>query len=52
MRDIAGSFEGCWGDVGSVGGQMSDDYPDEGEAGDQVTLEDGKWVSLRWDQVV
>jgi len=32
--------------------QKSYDYPDVVEPGYQVTLEDGKWVTLRWDQVV
>ena len=49
---ISGTFEGLWGTVDSVVCQKSYDYPEEVEPGYQLTLEDGKWVTLRWDQVV
>jgi len=32
--------------------QKSYDYPDEVSPGYHLTLEYGKWVTLRWDQVV
>ena len=50
--DTVRTFEGLWGTVDSVVCQKSYDYPDEVSPGYQITLEDGKWVSLRWDQVV
>jgi len=52
MVCISGTFEGLWGTVDSVVCQKSYDYPDEVSPGYHLTLEDGKWVTLRWDQVV
>ena len=52
VRVVSGTFEGSWGTVDSVVCQKSYDYPDEVEPGYQITLEDGMWVTLRWDQVV
>ena len=52
VRVISGTFEGFWGTVDSVVCRRSYDYPDEVLPGYHTTLEDGKWVTLRWDQVV
>ena len=52
VRVISGTFEGLWGTVDSVVFQTSYDFPDERNPGYQITLEDGRWVTLRWDQVV
>ncbi len=52
VRVITGTFEDFWGTVDSVVCQKSYDYPDEVSPGYHMTLEDGKWVTLRWDQVV
>ncbi len=51
VRVISGTFEGLWGTVDSVVCQKSYDYPDGVEPGYHMALEDGKWVTLRWDQV-
>ena len=40
-----------WATVDSVVCQKSYDYPDDVEPSYHLTLEDGKWVTLRWDQV-
>ena len=52
VRVISGTFEGLWGTVDSVVCQKSYDYPDEVSPGYHMALEDGKRVTLRWDQVV
>ena len=52
VRFISGTFEVFWGTVDSVVCQKSYDFPDEVSPGYHLTLEDGKWVTLRWDQVV
>ena len=52
VRVVSGTFEGLWGTVDSVVCQKSHDYPDEVSPGYHIQLEDGKWVTLRWDQVV
>ncbi len=52
VRVISGTFEGLWGTVDSVDCQKSYRYPHEASPSDHMTLEDGKWVTLRWDQVV
>jgi len=52
VRVTSGTFEGFWGTVDSVVFQKSYDYPDWVWPGYHMTLEDGKWVTLRWDQVV
>ena len=52
VRVISGTFEDIWGTVDSVVCQKSYDYPDEVSPGYHMTLENGKWVTLRWDQVV
>ncbi len=46
------TFQGLWGTVDSVVCQKSYDYPDEVSPGYHIALEDGKRVTLRWDQVV
>ena len=51
VRVISGTFQGLWGTVDSVVCQKIYDYPDEVTPGYHLTLEDGKWVTLRWDQV-
>ena len=52
VQVIFGTFEGLWGTVDSVVCQKSYDYPDEVSPGYHMALEDGKRVTLRWDQVV
>ena len=52
VRVISGTFEGMWWTVDSVVCQKSYDHPDEVSPGFHIQLEDGKWVTLRWDQVV
>ncbi len=52
VRVISGTFEGFWGTVNSLVCRRSYDYPEDIEPGYQLTLEDGTWVTLRWDQVV
>ena len=52
VRVISGTFEGLWGTVDSVVCQKSYDYPEEVSPGYHMALEDGKRVTLRWDQVV
>lgn len=51
VRVISGTFEGFWGTVDSVVCQKSYDYPDEVSPGYQIRLEDGMWITLRWDRV-
>ena len=51
VRVISGTYYGYTATVNSVVCQKSYDYPDEVAPGYHVTLEDGKWVTLRWDQV-
>ena len=51
VRVISGTFEGLWGTVDSVVCQKSYDYPLEVSPGYHIALEDGKRVTLRWDQV-
>ena len=52
VRVISGTFEGLWGTVDSVVCQKSHDYPEKVSPGYHIQLKDGKWVSLRRDQVV
>jgi len=52
VRVISGTFKGIWGTVDSVVCQKSYDYPDEVSPGYHMALDDGKRVTLRWDQVV
>jgi len=52
VRVILGTVEGLWGTVDSVVCQKSYDYPDDVSPGYHMALEDGKRVTLRWDQVV
>jgi len=52
VRVISGTFDGLWGTVDSVVCQKSYDYPDEVSPGYHMALEDGRRVTLRWDQVV
>ena len=51
MRVISGNYAGRTGTVDANVFQRPVDYPDEFAAGFHLVLDDGKWVTVRRDQV-
>ena len=49
---ISGRYKGSTGVVDSAVFQRTVDWPDEYSPGYHVALDDGKVVTVRWDQVV
>lgn len=48
---VLGSHKGATGTVESLVFQRTVDYPDDYAAGYHVVLEDGRMVTVRWNQV-
>ncbi len=49
IRIISGSYRGRTGTAEAKVFQKSVDFPDEPAHGFHVTLDDGAWVTVRWD---
>ena len=51
VRIISGQHEGHQGTVESCVFDWSVDYPEERAPGYHFKLDDGRWVTVRWDQL-